>query len=73
MKPEDRAQELELEEWERRQKQAILPAPTKASAKVCECGARIPAARRKAVPGVQICVGCQGMNEIKKKGRYASN
>ncbi|MBI5550316.1 MAG: DksA/TraR family C4-type zinc finger protein [Desulfobacterales bacterium] len=26
----------------------------------CEaCGAEIPAARRKAIPGVRLCVGCQ--------------
>lgn len=25
-----------------------------------ECGASIPEARREAVPGVRLCVGCQG-------------
>lgn len=73
MKPEDRAQELELIEWEQRQKQALLPKPTQPSAKWCKghgCGERIPDARRKAYPGVQFCVECQEWNE-KKKGKYA--
>jgi phage/conjugal plasmid C-4 type zinc finger TraR family protein len=74
MKPEDRAQELELNEWEQRQKNAIQPAATKPSAKWCVgrgCGERIPEARRKAMPGVQLCIGCQELNE-KHRGRYAS-
>lgn len=71
MKPEDRAQELELEEWERRQKNAVLPAPSRPSAKWCEdCGERIPDARRQAMPGVQFCIECQESNE-KNRGRYA--
>lgn len=66
MKPEDRAQEIELEEWERRQKDALLPAPTRESAKWCAapgCGQRIPDARRRAVPGVQLCIECQAWQE----------
>lgn len=66
MKPEDRAQELELIEWEERQQKAIMPKPTRESAKWCRtpgCGKRIPDARRKAVPGVQFCVECQEFNE----------
>lgn len=45
------------------------------SAKVCECGQRIPAARRKAVPGVQLCIDCQEFEEQrgKLKGRHASS
>lgn len=41
------------------------------SAEVCECGQRIPAARRKAVPGVQLCIECQAFDEQyqKLKGR----
>ena len=62
----DRAQELELAEYEHNQAKAIMPKATRPSAKLCECGARIPAARRKAVPGVQTCVECQGMNEKKR-------
>lgn len=45
------------------------------SAKFCEepsCGQRIPAARRKAVPGVRFCIECQGLRE-KMKGRHASS
>lgn len=67
MKPEDRAQELELSEWQARQQQAILPKPTMESAKWCAgpgCGERIPEARRLAVPGVQFCVECQEWNEF---------
>lgn len=62
MIPADRAQEFELEEWEARQKSAIMPAVTRPSAKWCVgrgCGERIPDARREQVPGVQRCVGCQ--------------
>ena len=66
MKPEDRAQELELNEWEARQKSALLPAPARESAKWCKgrgCGERIPGARRKAYPGAQFCLACQELNE----------
>lgn len=59
----DRAQALELAEYQRNQAKAIMPKPAHPSAKVCVCGARIPAARRKAVPGVQLCVECQEFNE----------
>lgn len=75
MKPEDRAQEIELEEWERRQKDALLPAPTRESAKWCAapgCGQRIPDARRRAVPGVQLCIECQEWQEY-MEGRHASS
>lgn len=35
-----------------------------ASRAICkECDAPIPAARRKALPGVQLCVGCQSVLE----------
>ena len=41
------------------------------SAHVCEeCGAEIPEARRKALPGVQLCVSCQA--EIDKKQQATS-
>lgn len=59
----DRAQELELADYLRNQAKAIMPKHERPSAKVCECGARIPAARRKAVPGVQTCIECQELNE----------
>jgi phage/conjugal plasmid C-4 type zinc finger TraR family protein len=62
MNPADRAQEIELEEYERNQAKGRLPAPERPSAKWCVghgCGERIPEARRKALPGVQLCVDCQ--------------
>lgn len=31
----------------------------KDSALRCECGTRIPLARRQAIPGVQTCIECQ--------------
>ncbi len=43
------------------EKQAAQP-----SAEECEeCGDEIPEARRKAVPGVQLCVFCQEKHERK--------
>ena len=30
-----------------------------------ECGAGIPEARRRAVPGVRLCIGCQGKQDEK--------
>ncbi|MDX1514349.1 MAG: DksA/TraR family C4-type zinc finger protein [Gammaproteobacteria bacterium] len=40
--------------------------PTGESLKQCaECGAEIPEARRKAVPGVRLCVDCQ--SEVDRK------
>ncbi len=74
MKPEDRAQELELLEYEHNQAAAIMPAPVRESAKWCighGCGERISDARRKAVPGVQLCLACQEFEE-KNRGRHAS-
>lgn len=73
MKPEDRAQELELMEYESTQARAIMPAATRPSAKWCTgrgCGERIPEARRRAIPGVQLCLGCQKLSEERK--RYAN-
>lgn len=75
MKPEDQAQEIELAEWVMRQQQAIQPEPTKASAKFCQnalCGQAIPEARRKAKPGVQLCIECQERKE-KLRGRHVAN
>ncbi len=41
-------------------KRARSQAPKGASLKRCaECAAKIPEARRKAVPGVRLCVSCQ--------------
>lgn len=63
MNPVDRAQEIELADYERNQAKAIQPAHERASAEFCEadgCGERIPEARRRAVPGVR--------EEQRKKG-----
>ena len=60
----DRAQALELADWEARQRVALRAAPAQASASHCAgCGASIPDARRAAVPGVQLCVDCQAEAE----------
>jgi phage/conjugal plasmid C-4 type zinc finger TraR family protein len=47
--------------WTRRaiNKHRLALQPQGPSAHYCqECGARIPQARREAVPGVQLCVEC---------------
>lgn len=42
-------------------------APHGPSLKHCEeCDAAIPAARRKAVPGVRLCVTCQGSHDAQE-------
>jgi phage/conjugal plasmid C-4 type zinc finger TraR family protein len=64
MRPEDRAQELELAEYERNQANAIMPPVKRPSARWCSCGEHIPDARQQAVPGVQLCLKCQGFNEL---------
>lgn len=33
-----------------------------------ECGARIPAARRKAMAGVRLCIGCQETRDLEEGG-----
>lgn len=59
----DRAQALELADWEARQRRPVQPDPaqwTALSAELCRrCGATIPEARRRHVVGVQLCVPCQ--------------
>ena len=41
--------------------------PKGASLKECaECGARIPQGRRKAVPGVRLCVDCQSARDAEQ-------
>jgi len=70
VKPEDQAQEIELAEWVMRQQQAIQPEPTKASAKFCQNergGQAKPETRRKAKPGVQLCIECQTRREMRAK------
>lgn len=40
----------------------------------CEdCDAAIPAARRKAVPGVRLCVACQQVHDDRQQGVGAIN
>lgn len=37
------------------------------SAEDCDsCGVEIPQARRLAVPGCQLCVDCQSLNEVRR-------
>ena len=31
-----------------------------------DCGDAIPEARRRAVPGCQLCVECQGLQEVRR-------
>ena len=48
--------------------------PTGASLKRCEeCAANIPEARRKAVPGVRLCVPCQEARDLEDEGASAYN
>lgn len=57
-KQHERAGFAEAADWERR------------SAKWCsdaECGERIPDERRRALPGVRLCVTCQGLKERRAK------
>ncbi len=65
----DRAQALELAEYERNQRAALLPEPLAESAKNCaECDDPIPQARRLAVPGITLCVACQQrLEHIRKR------
>lgn len=67
---EEEAREQALKEQRRR---AALEAPEdwrRASAKWCEapgCGVRIPDARRRALPGVRLCVDCAEDAERRRK------
>jgi len=49
-------------------KRARGRAATGPSLKRCEeCDAKIPEARRKAVPGVRLCVACQSLRDEEEK------
>ena len=48
--------ERQREERRRRERQA---AASRESATKCECGNPIPEGRRRAIPGVHLCVECQ--------------
>jgi phage/conjugal plasmid C-4 type zinc finger TraR family protein len=48
--------------------------PRGESLKHCEeCGVAIPEARRKAVPGVRLCVDCQQQKDSEQTGRPGFN
>lgn len=38
-----------------------------------ECGEAIPEARRKAVPGVRLCIGCQEARDAEEAGSAGYN
>jgi phage/conjugal plasmid C-4 type zinc finger TraR family protein len=60
MTPEDRAQELELAEYEHNQAKAIMVTPAAPSARECaDCGDAIPEARRLSIQGCTRCISCQ--------------
>lgn len=70
--PLDRAAQIEQEQRDDALAAQRRKMPYGKSALSCtECNARIPPARRKAVPGVQLCVSCQESKE-QVKGRYAN-
>lgn len=72
MTPEDRAQALELAEYELTQRRAIMGLPVAPSAKYCtdpNCGDEIPEARRAAIPGVLYCAECQERLEQQQRLR----
>lgn len=63
----DHITELELGLLELRLK-AIISKPVLPSARCCvECGNDIPLKRRKTLPGVQLCVGCQEVSEVSQR------
>ena len=48
--------------------------PKGESRKTCgECGAEIPEARRRALPGVRLCIGCQDAVDKKTKDHSPYN
>jgi len=63
----DESQEYQLSILEAQISRATR-APCRASALFCEdCDAAIPEQRRKIIPGVQRCIECQEINELKRK------
>jgi phage/conjugal plasmid C-4 type zinc finger TraR family protein len=66
----DNAVEQEQADLERSLHEVTARLPRGESAKWCEgagCGERIPDARRKAVPGVKLCIQCQGRHDQKSR------
>lgn len=50
--------------------QKALNKPVLTAAHLCDvCGVEIPEERRKAVPGVQLCVDCKSIDEQRNKKR----
>ena len=48
--------------------------PSGESARECaECGEPIPEARRRALPGVQLCIACQEEADKQQQFRFAYN
>jgi phage/conjugal plasmid C-4 type zinc finger TraR family protein len=48
--------------------------PQGESRKECEeCGARIPEARRKAIPGVRLCIACQTVQDAEPASHSGYN
>lgn len=47
---------------------AVTCKPLRPSAPFCtECGNAIPARRRQTLSGVQLCVGCQKVEEVRQR------
>ncbi len=72
MRLEDKAQEIELAEYEATQQRAIAAEPDGESAKRCidpHCGEPIPEDRRQALPGVQFCADCAERREYEQRQR----
>lgn len=60
--------QLRVEQERQRNIQKALARKPAVSSFYCEsCGAPIPEARRAAVPGVELCVTCQEITELKGK------
>jgi len=63
----DESQEYQLKILEAQISRATR-APGHASALFCQdCDTAIPEQRRKIIPGVQRCIECQEINELKRK------
>ncbi|QLK63898.1 TraR/DksA family transcriptional regulator (plasmid) [Enterobacteriaceae bacterium Kacie_13] len=63
----DNITELELGVLELRLR-AVTCKPQRPSALACmECGNVLPERRRKTLPGVQLCVGCQEVAEMRQR------
>ena len=59
----DMASDLEAAERERGLQAVRRQLQGKSRAECADCGAGIPEARQRAVPGVQLCTGCQAASE----------